>query len=264
MKILLSILLLVSILISIDPATADKLKPSDINSTRTFNMVFEQNEIIQKYIKGKNSASPEVLIEILSFLVQMNARQPGLNPKSTQLMELAEEVAVQIESFDAKTRRKVQGLMDALMNQFPTQRKNEILVGIQDRFWFWSPVHLDYFASKTRNGRIATISTQLLWVLERAEPDEIERFFSQIIVRYHDRNLRWLTVALAYKYGQPVDVREIRILLKDVNPDRMRPKPLELTLDGEPLPTIVNLYYEIKQRLEEEAQDETSCARGLV
>ncbi|MGZ3723834.1 MAG: hypothetical protein ACXVA9_12915 [Bdellovibrionales bacterium] len=239
------------------------IEASQVKDARSFAIVLEANQKIQAYITGNAQASPELFVEILKFVEAVDTRQEGLNPKATEMLLLAEEIGNQLTKLDSKTRKELQPIMLSLLAQYPVRSKNEIVLRIFDRFWFWSTDNLDFLASKVRNDSPNLISTQLLWVFTIATREQRQKFFSQVPDRQPNPSLRWFHYALAYKYGRPIDIRVMKRLLNAVNPERIRPVPVPMVLNGVALPTTLDLYLETKARMRGDIPQE-NCSDLLV
>jgi hypothetical protein len=239
MKKILSMLMMAS---TTGPNVFAALEPSQVTDGRTFKIVYESNRNIQNYLRGHAEASPELFVEILNFLNEMDSRPSDVNPKATELFLLAEEVGSHLDGLDTETHARLEPVMKSLLAQYPARGKNEILLRLYDRFWFWSPDDLNHMARRVRGDNLATVSTQLMWILENATQEQRQNFFAQIPFRQVNRNLRWFMYALANKYGYPVDLRKLKRALSDANPIRLKPAPLPINLSGTDLPTSQDLH----------------------
>lgn len=239
--------LLIALVIS-HPVFAS-MNASEVTSVRHFMAAMETNTNIQAYLAGRAEASPALFIELLRFADELDARIPGLSPKTTELLVLAEEVGSHLTVLDEETRRELQPIMDSLVQKFTIRDKKENIRRIFDRFWFWSPAHLEFLAARVRNDD-TRISTQLMWVLEQATPGQRRAFFSLIPLRKPNIHLRWFVHALSYKYGHSTDVRELKRLLNSAKHGKLRPAPIPIRLDGVTLPTTADLFEETMYRLQ--------------
>lgn len=236
--------------------------PNQVTSGRGYIDAIQSNPMIRRYLEGREPATPELLLEMFSFLDQMNSRKPGVKEKATELLTLIEEVGNQIQILGTQTRTELQPILNRLLNHFPVGLKNEILLRIFNRFWFWSPENLDFMARAVRNDRSREISTQLMWVLERSSKEQRQSFFQLVPERQPNVAIRWFYLALVHKYGPGVDAFVLRRSLRRANFDRLRPEPRSISLNGTQLPTTADLYLETWRRLRDDSP-ELLCAGFL-
>lgn len=222
-------------------------------SVRSFAAAVAGNNLIRMYLAGRAPASEDVLVEMLRFVEKLDFRQSSVSMKATEMLAVAEEVGSQVPHLSPEVREELRPILNSLLAMHFKKTKNEIIMRIMNRFWFWTPEHLDFMARKVRNDSPQMIATQLMWILERATAMERQRFFSQIPIRKINIYIRWFPQALAFKYGRGGDERELKRLLNIANPLNLRPKPGAMNVDGKALPTTETLYRETRARITTEA-----------
>jgi hypothetical protein len=235
---------------------------AQLSTARGVSIALENNAKIQSYVSGE-SATPEIFAEVLTFLDQLDPRESAVTKKIDQLLVLADEVGSQLTDVDPATREQLQPVMNSLFDKYGRRNRNEIILRLFNRFWFWTPDQLDSLARMVRNDEVHSISTQLIWILEHANEAERRNFLFNAL---HNRNLRplaWFPLALAFKFGKRNDIAGLKRALSFVNPEKIKPEPHPANLDGTALATTADLYAEVKSKLQENVQQEF-CTRALV
>lgn len=235
---------------------ASAITAAEVVDGRSFDAAVAGNNSIRMYLSGRAPASQEVLVEMLRFVEEIHFRHNSVSAKATEMLAAAEEVGNQLPDLSPEVRTELQPILNSLLALHIKRAKNEIIVRIMNRFWFWTSEHLDFMARKVRNDSPQMIATQLMWLLERATPMERQSFFSQIPIKKINIYIRWFPQALAFKYGRGVSERELKKLLNIANPLNLRPRPAPMNVDGKALPTTKTLYRETRARVVREAAND--------